>query len=77
MIERQFNPEDYPNRLKAIKETKGSLSAEDVLFLIGIDRCPECNCAVGNGTDFKDFSNKAIVVCAQCDTEIYTEDENE
>jgi hypothetical protein len=74
---KQFNPEDYPNRLKAIKETKGPLSAEDALFLIGVDKCPECHCAVGKGTDFKDFSNKTIVVCGQCGTEMWLEDDED
>lgn len=71
---KQFNPKDYPKRLKTIKETEGPLSAIDALFLIGIDRCPECNCAAGSDTNFKDFSNKAIVVCAQCGAEIPVEE---
>ena len=70
---KQFNPEDYPNRLETIKETKGPLSAEDALFLLGIDRCPECHCTV-SGISFKDFSNKTVAVCEQCGTEMYLED---
>jgi hypothetical protein len=73
---KQFNPKDYPKRLKTIKQTKGPLSAIDALFLIGIDRCPECNCAVGSDTSFKDFSNKTVVICAQCSTEIYLEEQD-
>lgn len=74
-MEKQFNPNDYPNRLKAIKQTKGNLSAQDALFLMGIDRCPECRCAIGEDTKFKDFSNKTVALCAQCGSEMSTTEE--
>lgn len=32
----------------------------------GIERCPECNCATGDDTGYKDFSNKTIIICTQC-----------
>jgi hypothetical protein len=71
-MKQQFNPQDYPKRLEAIREIKGALSAEDALFLIGIDRCPECHCTTG-GIEYKDYSNKTIAVCGQCGTEISSE----
>ncbi|KKM00764.1 hypothetical protein LCGC14_1801210 [marine sediment metagenome] len=44
----------------------GPLKAEEELRLHGIERCPECNCSTGSDTEYKDFSNKYIIVCAQC-----------
>jgi hypothetical protein len=70
-MEQQFDPQNYPKRLEVIRETKGPLSAENALFLIGVDKCPECHCSVGNDTQFKDYSNKTIAVCAQCGNEMY------
>ena len=36
--------------------------------------CVECRCSVGDDWDYKDFSNKNIVVCPQCKTEVYLDD---
>ncbi len=41
-------------------------AAEELLDYHGIEKCPECHCATGDDTEYKDFSNKYIVVCAQC-----------
>jgi len=38
-----------------------------------IERCPECGCAIGEDWEYKEFSNKTIIVCPQCKEEI-TED---
>ena len=37
---------------------------------LGIEKCPECDCSVGDDTNYRPFSNRSIVVCAQCGTEI-------
>lgn len=47
------------------------MKAIEELLSKGIERCPECNCAVGDDWDYKDFSNKTIVVCPQCGEEIH------
>jgi len=39
---------------------------EELLEIYGVDQCPECHCATGDDTQYKDFSNKRIIVCAQC-----------
>lgn len=41
-----------------------------------IYKCPECKCATGGDWEYKDFSNKNIIVCPQCKTEIYNEKQN-
>jgi len=41
------------------------------LELVGIDRCPECWCVVSTDWEYRDFSNKTIAVCPQCDNLIY------
>ena len=46
------------------------MKAIEELQRLGIERCPECNCAVGDDWKYKDFSNKTIVVCPQCGEEI-------
>ena len=33
---------------------------------LGIERCIECNCVVGDDWNFVDFSNKNLVKCPQC-----------
>ena len=33
------------------------------------ERCPECNCV--QNENFRDFSNKTIQICEQCETEMY------
>ena len=46
------------------------MKAHEELQTLGIERCPECHCAVGDDWEYKDFSNKTIVVCPQCREEI-------
>jgi len=46
------------------------MKALEELQSMGIERCPECKCAVGEDWKYKDFSNKTIVVCPQCGEEI-------
>jgi len=33
------------------------------------EHCLECHCATGDDWEFKDFTNKTIVICPQCKTE--------
>jgi len=40
------------------------------LDYFGIERCQECKCAIGDDWEYKDFSNKSVVICPQCKTEI-------
>ncbi len=47
---------------------------EELLELYGIEQCPECHCATGNDTEYKDFSSKTIIICAQCQHEWHTLD---
>lgn len=47
------------------------MNAWEELHLLNIEHCPECHCAVGNDWDYKDFSNKNIIICPQCGTEIH------
>lgn len=54
----------------------GPIKAIEELIRLGIERCPECHCAVGDDWDYKDFSNKTIVVCPQCGEEIRLDDKN-
>jgi hypothetical protein len=44
---------------------------EELWEIYKIDRCPECNCSTGTDTEYKDFSNKRIAICAQCDYKWY------
>lgn len=50
------------------------MKAYEELDLHGIERCPECHCAIGDDTEYKDWSNKTIIICAQCGYEWYMED---
>jgi hypothetical protein len=43
-----------------------TMTAQEVLSEYGIEKCPECHCCTGDETEFKDFSNKEIAICAQC-----------
>lgn len=45
--------------------------ADEELLNKGIEKCPECRCAVGEDWDYKDFSNKNCIVCPQCKHEIW------
>jgi len=46
------------------------MKAIEELQSLQIEHCPECHCAVGDDWDYKDYSNRTIVVCAQCGNEI-------
>jgi len=71
----KHKPHKTLSKREAILQIKDRpLKAYEVLFLMGIERCPECHCAVGGDWEFKDFSNKTIAVCPQCKTEINTEE---
>ena len=45
------------------------MKAWEVLAELGTEHCPECRCAVSDDTAYKDFSNKNIIICAQCSYE--------
>ncbi len=47
------------------------MKAMETLIMLGIEHCEECHCAIGDDWEFKDFSNRNIVICAQCKNEIY------
>jgi len=51
------------------------MKACEELESLGIYRCPECDCATGEDWEYKDFSNKRIVVCPQCKDTIFIEAE--
>lgn len=42
------------------------MKAVDVLISLGIDRCPECNCPIGDDWQYVDFSNRTLTQCPQC-----------
>ena len=50
------------------------MKACEVLEMNGVEECPECHCVVGDDTEYLDFSNKNIAVCAQCGELFYLED---
>ena len=52
-------------------------ACEELSDIYGVENCPECHCATGDDTEYKDFSNKYIVVCAQCGHEWDTRDLDE
>lgn len=31
-----------------------------------IENCPECHCATGEDTEYKDYTCKTIAICTQC-----------
>ena len=45
------------------------MKAVEELKMRGIERCPECNCAVGDDWEYKNISYKTIVICPQCKSE--------
>ena len=47
-----------------------TMTACEELLSKDIEKCPECHCAVGDDWEYKDFSNKGIVICPQCHEEI-------
>jgi len=50
------------------------MKAYEELDNLCIYQCAECHCAVGEDWEYKDFSNKTIVICPQCKNEIYLEE---
>lgn len=50
------------------------MKASERLEQLGIERCPECHCAVGDDWEWKDFSNRNIIICPQCHTELIERD---
>lgn len=50
------------------------MKAIDLLLSLGIEHCEECHCATGDDWEYKDFSNKNIIICPQCKTEIDVRD---
>jgi hypothetical protein len=46
---------------------------EELSGVYGIERCPECSCATGDDTEYKDFTCRTVIICAQCGYEWYTE----
>ena len=51
------------------------MKAWEELDLFGIERCPECRCAVGTDWGYRDYSSKTIAVCPQCGHLVYLDDE--
>lgn len=50
------------------------MSAYDECHRLNIEKCSDCNCNLGDDWEYKDFSNRTIVICPQCKTEIYLND---
>ena len=48
------------------------MKACEELELLGIEKCPECNCAIGQDWEYVDFSNKTLIECPQCKEIIHT-----
>ncbi len=38
-----------------------------------IEECPECHCKIGIDWEYKDFTNKRIIICPQCKETIFIE----
>ena len=51
------------------------LSAQDAMKKAGFDKCPECDCNVGDDWEYTDHSGKGAVVCSQCETRFFLGDE--
>ena len=51
------------------------MDLEKVLLEHNIDKCPECKCPVGEDWNYKDFTNKTVVICPQCNHHIYLEEQ--
>ncbi len=49
------------------------MNAHEELNRIGIYKCPECKCATGEDWEYKDFTNKRIIICPQCKETIFIE----
>jgi len=50
------------------------MKASEELLELGIERCPECHCAVGDDWSYKDYTYKSLAVCAQCGEEIHLDE---
>jgi len=50
------------------------MKAYEVLEEYGVEKCPECKCAVGQDWNYVDFSNKMVIECPQCGHHIYLEE---
>jgi len=59
--------EDIPGKTRPFK-------AHEMLLRYGVEKCEECHNPVSDDWQFKDFSNKNIVICSQCKTEYYLEE---
>ncbi len=46
------------------------MKAFEILKEKGYEECQECHCIIGEDWDFKDYSNREIIICPQCKTEI-------
>jgi hypothetical protein len=46
------------------------MKAIEELNRLKIEHCPECRCTVGEDWEYKNFSNKNIIICPQCNEEI-------
>lgn len=53
------------------------MKAVEELQRLEIEECSECKCAVGDDWEYKEFSNKTIIVCPQCKSELALEEEIE
>jgi DNA-directed RNA polymerase subunit RPC12/RpoP len=51
------------------------MKACEELESLGIERCPECHCPIGEDWQYDDYSNKNIISCPQCHEKIFIEEE--
>lgn len=49
------------------------MEAYKVLEELGVYECPECHCATGDDWEYRDFSNRSVITCPQCNEDIYLE----
>ncbi len=59
---------------KGVRMKGEPLKAYEVLLAKGIEKCEECHNPVSDDWEFKDWTSKTVVICPQCKTEYYTED---
>jgi uncharacterized protein YbaR (Trm112 family) len=50
------------------------MKAVEEMKILDIKECPECHCNPGDDWVYKDFSNRNILICPQCKTELYLDD---
>ena len=55
------------------KSNGSPLAAWEVFESMYKAHCPECYYATGDDWEFKDFSNKTVVICPRCETEYNVE----